>query len=89
MTGGRNIIISSGARKAMDIRGPYDVANLCAPLSTLFRANRTAPSASGMLFGVKQDAALAAVSANCASVIAHGQTRKSVMVRSTFEHDFH
>lgn len=29
LTGGRNLIFSSAARKAMDLRGPYDVANLC------------------------------------------------------------
>ncbi|XP_014679285.1 PREDICTED: ribonuclease P protein subunit p30-like isoform X2 [Priapulus caudatus] len=28
VTHGKNVIISSGAREAMDVRGPYDVANL-------------------------------------------------------------
>ena len=28
VTKGRNLLISSGAAKAMELRGPYDVANL-------------------------------------------------------------
>jgi ribonuclease P/MRP protein subunit RPP1 len=29
LTGGKNIIVSSNAKDAMEIRGPYDVINLC------------------------------------------------------------
>jgi ribonuclease P/MRP protein subunit RPP1 len=35
-TGGRNIIVSSDARVAMEVRGPHDVANL----ATFFGLNQ-------------------------------------------------
>lgn len=30
VTRGKNVLLSSQARRALDVRGPYDVANLCA-----------------------------------------------------------
>lgn len=38
LTRGRNIIISSGARRCVDLRGPYDIANM----ATLFGLSREA-----------------------------------------------
>ena len=34
LTKGRNIVLSSGAKRAMELRGPHDVANLCGYIST-------------------------------------------------------
>ncbi|XP_068114047.1 ribonuclease P protein subunit p30 [Hyperolius riggenbachi] len=56
---GKNIVISSGAEKPLDLRGPYDVATL------------------GLLFGLGEGPAKAALSTNCRSVLLHGETRKS------------
>ncbi|XP_043912862.1 ribonuclease P protein subunit p30 [Protopterus annectens] len=56
---GKNIIISSGAEKPLELRGPYDIANL------------------GLLFGLSEAGAKAAVSTNCRAVILHGATRKT------------
>ncbi|KAA0725350.1 Ribonuclease P protein subunit p30 [Triplophysa tibetana] len=54
---GKNIIISSGAEKSLEMRGPYDIANL------------------GLVFGLSEGDAKAAVSTNCRSVLLHGETR--------------
>ncbi|XP_060047875.1 ribonuclease P protein subunit p30 isoform X4 [Erinaceus europaeus] len=56
---GKNIIISSAAERPLEIRGPYDVANL------------------GLLFGLSENDAKAAVSTNCRAAILHGETRKT------------
>ncbi|XP_071071863.1 ribonuclease P protein subunit p30 isoform X4 [Dasypus novemcinctus] len=56
---GKNVIISSAAERPLDIRGPYDVANL------------------GLLFGLSESDAKAAVSTNCRTVLLHGETRKT------------
>ncbi|KAK2500523.1 hypothetical protein MC885_001206 [Smutsia gigantea] len=56
---GKNIIISSAGERPLEIRGPYDVANL------------------GLLFGLSENDAKAAVSTNCRAVILHGETRKT------------
>nr|XP_036858830.1 ribonuclease P protein subunit p30 isoform X4 [Manis javanica] len=45
--------------KPLEIRGPYDVANL------------------GLLFGLSENDAKAAVSTNCRAVLLHGETRKT------------
>ncbi|XP_043842795.1 ribonuclease P protein subunit p30 isoform X1 [Dromiciops gliroides] len=56
---GKNVIISSGAERPLEIRGPYDVANL------------------GLLFGLSESDAKAAVSTNCRATLLHGETRKT------------
>ncbi|XP_019473198.1 ribonuclease P protein subunit p30 isoform X3 [Meleagris gallopavo] len=56
---GKNIVISSAAERPLELRGPYDVANL------------------GLLFGLSEGEAKAAVSTNCRATILHGETRKS------------
>ncbi|XP_069836464.1 ribonuclease P protein subunit p30 isoform X1 [Dendropsophus ebraccatus] len=56
---GKNIIISSGAEKSLDLRGPYDVATL------------------GLLFGLSERSAKAALSTNCRAALLHGETRKT------------
>uniref|UniRef100_A0A3Q2LLU6 Ribonuclease P/MRP subunit p30 n=1 Tax=Equus caballus TaxID=9796 RepID=A0A3Q2LLU6_HORSE len=56
---GKNVIISSAAERPLEIRGPYDVANL------------------GLLFGLSESDAKAAVSTNCRAAILHGETRKT------------
>ncbi|KAK9803847.1 hypothetical protein WJX73_008026 [Symbiochloris irregularis] len=56
---GRGIIISSGARSAFELRGPYDVINL------------------GVLFGLSDQQAKAAITTNCAHVLAHARSRKA------------
>ncbi|CAC5414100.1 RPP1 [Mytilus coruscus] len=60
---GKNVIISSGCQKAMDLRGPHDVANL------------------GLLFGMSQEQAKAAISTNCQSLLLHSESRK--IIKST------
>ncbi|KAF7247538.1 Ribonuclease P protein subunit p30 [Varanus komodoensis] len=59
---GKNIILSSGAEKPLQLRGPYDVANL---------RDR------GWLFGLSESSAKAAVSRNGRAVLLHGETRKT------------
>ncbi|XP_058399501.1 ribonuclease P protein subunit p30 isoform X3 [Diceros bicornis minor] len=54
-----NVIISSAAERPLEIRGPYDVANL------------------GLLFGLSESDAKAAVSTNCRAALLHGETRKT------------
>ncbi|KAH0521314.1 Ribonuclease P protein subunit p30, partial [Microtus ochrogaster] len=56
---GKNVILSSAAEKPLEIRGPYDVANL------------------GLLFGLSESEAKAAVSTNCRAAFLHGETRKT------------
>ncbi|XP_053927583.1 ribonuclease P protein subunit p30 isoform X2 [Cuculus canorus] len=56
---GKNIVISSAAERPLELRGPYDVANL------------------GLLFGLSEGEAKAAVSTNCRATVLHGETRKS------------
>ncbi|XP_004838548.1 ribonuclease P protein subunit p30 isoform X2 [Heterocephalus glaber] len=56
---GKNVIISSAAERPLEIRGPYDVANL------------------GLLFGLSEVDAKAAVSTNCRAALLHGETRKT------------
>ncbi|KAM9011422.1 ribonuclease P protein subunit p30 isoform 2-T2 [Ara ararauna] len=56
---GKNIVISSAAERPLELRGPYDVANL------------------GLLFGLSEGEAKAAVSTNCRATMLHGETRKS------------
>ncbi|XP_064418807.1 ribonuclease P protein subunit p30 isoform X1 [Latimeria chalumnae] len=56
---GKNIIISSAAENPLELRGPYDVANL------------------GLLFGLSEQDAKAAVSSNCRAAILHGETRRT------------
>ncbi|XP_009998409.1 PREDICTED: ribonuclease P protein subunit p30 [Chaetura pelagica] len=60
---GKNIVISSAAERPLELRGPYDVANL--------KGGR------GLLFGLSESEAKAAVSTNCRATILHGETRKS------------
>ncbi|XP_006831508.1 PREDICTED: ribonuclease P protein subunit p30 [Chrysochloris asiatica] len=54
-----NVIISSAAEGPLEIRGPYDVANL------------------GLLFGLSESDAKAAVSSTCRAALLHGETRKT------------
>ncbi|XP_030631598.1 ribonuclease P protein subunit p30 [Chanos chanos] len=54
---GKNVILSSAAEKVLELRGPYDIANL------------------GLVFGLSEGDAKAAVSTNCRSVLLHGETR--------------
>ncbi|KAL4842060.1 hypothetical protein H8958_022079 [Nasalis larvatus] len=56
---GKNVIISSAAERPLEIRGPYDVANL------------------GLLFGLSESDAKAAVSTSCRAALLHGETRKT------------
>ncbi|XP_038600281.1 ribonuclease P protein subunit p30 [Tachyglossus aculeatus] len=56
---GKNVILSSAAERPLEIRGPYDVANL------------------GLLFGLSENDAKAAVSTNCRAALLHGETRKT------------
>ncbi|XP_047682001.1 ribonuclease P protein subunit p30 isoform X2 [Prionailurus viverrinus] len=56
---GKNVILSSAAERPLEIRGPYDVANL------------------GLLFGLSESDARAAVSTNCRAALLHGETRKT------------
>ncbi|XP_039409652.1 ribonuclease P protein subunit p30 isoform X1 [Corvus cornix cornix] len=56
---GKNVVISSAAERPLELRGPYDVANL------------------GLLFGLSESEAKAAVSTNCRATMLHGETRKS------------
>ncbi|KYO42324.1 ribonuclease P protein subunit p30 isoform B [Alligator mississippiensis] len=56
---GKNVIISSAAERPLELRGPYDVANL------------------GLLFGLSESDAKAAVSTNCRAILLHGETRKT------------
>ncbi|KAM8806045.1 ribonuclease P protein subunit p30 [Eudromia elegans] len=56
---GKNIVISSAAERPLELRGPYDVANL------------------GLLFGMSEGDAKAAVSTNCRATLLHGETRRS------------
>lgn len=58
---GKNVIVSSAAERPLEIRGPYDVANL------------------GLLFGLSESDAKAAVSTNCRAVLLHGETRKLLL----------
>lgn len=58
---GKNVIISSAAERPLEIRGPYDVANL------------------GLLFGLTENTAKAAVSTNCRAALLHGETRKLLL----------
>ncbi|KPP76649.1 hypothetical protein Z043_103988 [Scleropages formosus] len=58
---GKNVIVSSGAEKPLELRGPYDIANL------------------GLLFGLSEGDAKAAVSANCRAALLHGETRKTAL----------
>ncbi|XP_049501362.1 ribonuclease P protein subunit p30 isoform X2 [Panthera onca] len=51
---GKNVILSSAAERPLEIRGPYDVANL------------------GLLFGLSESDARAAVSTNCRAALLHG-----------------
>ncbi|XP_074687008.1 ribonuclease P protein subunit p30 isoform X1 [Strix aluco] len=69
---GKNIVISSGAERPLELRGPYDVANLsflC--ILILSKGDR------GLLFGLSEGEAKAAVSTNCRATMLHGETRKS------------
>ncbi|NWJ03846.1 RPP30 protein, partial [Crypturellus undulatus] len=54
-----NKVINSDASGPLELRGPYDVANL------------------GLLFGMSESEAKAAVSTNCRATLLHGETRKS------------
>ncbi|XP_066521493.1 ribonuclease P protein subunit p30 isoform X2 [Hoplias malabaricus] len=54
---GKNVIVSSAAEAPLELRGPYDIANL------------------GLVFGLSEGDAKAAVSTNCRSVVLHGETR--------------
>ncbi|XP_048843746.1 ribonuclease P protein subunit p30 [Brienomyrus brachyistius] len=58
---GKNVIVSSGAEMPLELRGPYDIANL------------------GLLFGLSEGDAKAAVSTNCRAVLLHGETRKTAL----------
>ncbi|XP_037255885.1 ribonuclease P protein subunit p30 isoform X1 [Falco biarmicus] len=51
---GKNVVISSAAERPLELRGPYDVANL------------------GLLFGLSESEAKAAVSTNCRAAVLHG-----------------
>ncbi|NXW75758.1 RPP30 protein, partial [Hirundo rustica] len=52
-------VSSQTKNKPLELRGPYDVANL------------------GLLFGLSEGEAKAAVSTNCRAAMLHGETRKS------------
>ncbi|XP_041939259.1 ribonuclease P protein subunit p30 isoform X1 [Alosa sapidissima] len=54
---GKGVILSSGAERPLELRGPYDIANL------------------GIVFGLSEGDAKAAVSTNCRSVVINGETR--------------
>ncbi|XP_037681637.1 ribonuclease P protein subunit p30-like [Choloepus didactylus] len=56
---GKNVILSSAAERPLEMRGPYDVANL------------------GLLFGLSESDAKAAVSTNCTVALLHVETRKT------------
>uniref|UniRef100_A0A3B3QVA0 Ribonuclease P/MRP 30 subunit n=1 Tax=Paramormyrops kingsleyae TaxID=1676925 RepID=A0A3B3QVA0_9TELE len=50
-----------GKASPLELRGPYDIANL------------------GLLFGLSEGDAKAAVSTNCRAVLLHGETRKTAL----------
>uniref|UniRef100_A0AAR2J2Y8 Uncharacterized protein n=1 Tax=Pygocentrus nattereri TaxID=42514 RepID=A0AAR2J2Y8_PYGNA len=56
-----NVIVASGAEAPLEMRGPYDIANL------------------GLVFGLSEGDAKAAVSTNCRSVVLHGETRATAL----------
>ncbi|XP_038629176.1 ribonuclease P protein subunit p30 isoform X3 [Scyliorhinus canicula] len=56
-----NIIMSSAAERPLELRGPYDIANL------------------GLLFGLTEGDAKAALSTNCRAALLHGETRKTAL----------
>uniref|UniRef100_A0AAR2LMY8 Ribonuclease P protein subunit p30 n=1 Tax=Pygocentrus nattereri TaxID=42514 RepID=A0AAR2LMY8_PYGNA len=58
---GKNVIVASGAEAPLEMRGPYDIANL------------------GLVFGLSEGDAKAAVSTNCRSVVLHGETRATAL----------
>ncbi|NP_001279753.1 ribonuclease P protein subunit p30 [Callorhinchus milii] len=58
---GKNVIMSSAAERPMELRGPYDLANL------------------GLLLGLSEGDAKAAVSTNCRAALLHGETRKTAL----------
>lgn len=58
---GKNVILTSGVENPLELRGPYDIANL------------------GLVFGLSEGDAKAAVSTNCRSVILHGETRMTAL----------
>ncbi|XP_072335124.1 ribonuclease P protein subunit p30 isoform X3 [Scyliorhinus torazame] len=58
---GKNIIMSSAAERPLELRGPYDIANL------------------GLLFGLTEGDAKAALSTNCRAALLHGETRKTAL----------
>ncbi|KAK2866257.1 hypothetical protein Q7C36_002313 [Tachysurus vachellii] len=58
---GKNVIMASGAETPLELRGPYDIANL------------------GLMFGLSDGDAKAAVSTNCRSAVLHGETRMTAL----------
>ncbi|KAK1794524.1 hypothetical protein P4O66_010773 [Electrophorus voltai] len=58
---GKNVILTSGAEAPIELRGPYDIANL------------------GLVFGLSEGDAKAAVSTNCRAVVLHGETRATAL----------
>ncbi|XP_035389498.1 ribonuclease P protein subunit p30 isoform X3 [Electrophorus electricus] len=58
---GKNVILTSGAEVPIELRGPYDIANL------------------GLVFGLSEGDAKAAVSTNCRAVVLHGETRATAL----------
>uniref|UniRef100_A0A8C5W6F5 Uncharacterized protein n=1 Tax=Leptobrachium leishanense TaxID=445787 RepID=A0A8C5W6F5_9ANUR len=64
---GKNIILSSGAERLLDMRGPYDVHQLC-------------NMALGLLFGLSEGTSKAALSTNCRAALLHGETGKTAFL---------
>ncbi|KAK3590191.1 hypothetical protein CHS0354_041248 [Potamilus streckersoni] len=58
MCKGKNVILTSGCKRPIELRGPLDVANL------------------GVMFGLTEAQAKAAVSTNCRAVLYHAEARR-------------
>ncbi|KAJ3156195.1 Ribonuclease P protein subunit p30 [Geranomyces michiganensis] len=82
LTGGKNVIFTSGAEKAMEVRGPYDVINLYVRgrynVTTAWMKLTVVGSLllSGYIFSMNQDRAKHALDANCRAVRMHAATRR-------------
>jgi ribonuclease P/MRP protein subunit RPP1 len=68
VTRGRNLILSSQAQKFMELRGPFDAANLYLTLACLCDLHQCF---SGFLFGLNQDQSTKAVRENVRRVLLH------------------
>ncbi|XP_011471796.1 ribonuclease P protein subunit p30 isoform X2 [Oryzias latipes] len=89
---GKNVILSSAAEKALELRGPYDITNLYPLIITSGWGPVTAAAPPqqqclfvvflmcvfrGLLFGLSDGDAKEAVSSTCRAALLHAETRKT------------